>query len=153
MKTSVSFKNIVVDIICLLFVLLFVYAATSKLFDFENFKIQLGQSPLLSAVVNWISITVPVLEIIIAASLLLRHIRLLGLYACYLLLIMFTAYIYIILNYSAFVPCSCGGILEKMTWEEHMIFNICFIILAIVGILFIPAKSNVISNKSGNHEI
>lgn len=143
MKTSVSFKNIVVDIICLLFVLLFVYAATSKLFDFENFKIQLGQSPLLGAVANWISITVPVLEIIIAASLLLKRIRLLGLYACYLLMIMFTAYIYIILNYSAFVPCSCGGILEKMTWEEHLIFNMCFIILAIIGILFIPIKSNV----------
>ena len=143
MKTSVSFKNIVVEIICLLFVLLFVYAATSKLFNFENFQIQLGQSPLLSAVANWISITVPVLEIIIAASLLLRHVRLIGLYGCYLLMIMFTAYIYIILNYSAFVPCSCGGILEKMTWEEHMIFNICFIILAIIGVLFIPVKSNV----------
>ncbi|MBJ2126360.1 MauE/DoxX family redox-associated membrane protein [Flavobacterium sp. IB48] len=143
MKTSVSFKNIVVDIICLLFVLLFVYAATSKLFDFENFKIQLGQSPLLSAVANWTSITVPVLEIIIAASLLLRHVRLVGLYASYLLMIMFTAYIYIILNYSAFVPCSCGGILEKMTWGEHLVFNICFIILAIIGILFIPVKGNV----------
>jgi uncharacterized membrane protein YphA (DoxX/SURF4 family) len=140
MKAFVPFKNTIIDIICLLFALLFIYAATSKLFDFENFTIQLGQSPLLSAFAGWISITVPVLEIIIAVSLLIKPLRVPALYASYLLMVMFTAYIYIILNYSAFVPCSCGGILEKMTWEEHLVFNSFFIILAVIAILFIPAK-------------
>ncbi|MNQ60164.1 hypothetical protein D3C85_744350 [compost metagenome] len=140
MKTSISFKSTIVNIICLLYALLFIYAATSKLFDFENFTIQLGQSPLLSAFAGWISITLPVVEIIIAVSLLFSRIRIVGLYASYLIMIMFTAYIYIILNYSAFVPCSCGGILEKMTWDQHLIFNICFIILAIIAIAYTSIK-------------
>ncbi|MFH6997384.1 DoxX family protein [Flavobacterium sp. FlaQc-57] len=149
MKTNTNFKKLILDTICLLFALLFTYAAASKLFDFENFRIQLGQSPLLSSFADWISITVPVSEFIIAFVLLLKRFRLAGLYAAYMLMIMFTAYIYIILNFSSFVPCSCGGILEKMTWEEHLIFNICFVILAVIGIAFNPEKSILIIDKSG----
>jgi uncharacterized membrane protein YphA (DoxX/SURF4 family) len=148
MKLSEPYKRIIVEIISLLYVLLFVYAATSKLFDFENFRIQLGQSPLLSAFANWISIAVPLIELIIATVLLLRSFRLIGLYASYMLMTMFSVYIYIILNFSAFVPCSCGGILEKMTWEEHLIFNIGFIILAVIGIALTPYKK--IINKRQN---
>lgn len=151
MKTNTNFKKLILDTICLLFALLFMYAAASKLFDFENFRIQLGQSPLLSSFADWISITVPVSELIIAFVLLLKRFRLAGLYAAYMLMIMFTAYIYIILNFSSFVPCSCGGILEKMTWEEHLIFNICFVILAVIGIAFNHEKNIIIIDKSGNH--
>ncbi len=145
MKLSIAIKSIILDTICLLFALLFMYAAASKLFDFNNFRIQLGQSPLLSAFANWISIIVPVSELIIAVVLLLKSFRLAGLYASYTLMIMFTVYIYIILNFSAFVPCSCGGILEKMTWDEHLVFNICFIILASIGIALAPEK-NILNN-------
>ena len=49
MKLSAPIKNGIIEIICLLYILLFVYAAVSKLLDFENFQVQLGQSPLLSA--------------------------------------------------------------------------------------------------------
>jgi hypothetical protein len=138
MKSNASFKTLILDSICLLYALLFTYAAASKLLDFENFRIQLGQSPLLSAFANWVSITVPVSELIIAIILLLPSLRLAGLFASYTLMTMFTAYIYIILNYSAFVPCSCGGILEKMTWEQHFIFNISFILLAGTAVMLTP---------------
>ena len=55
---------------------------------------------------------------------------------------MFTAYIYILLNYSSFVPCSCGGILESLTWKEHMLFNIGFMAAAVIGILAAPFPNN-----------
>jgi hypothetical protein len=48
---------------------------------------------------------------------------------------MFTTYIYIILNFSVFIPCSCGGVLEELSWTQHLIFNICFISIAIFGVL------------------
>src|SRR5690606_14703009 len=51
-------------------------------------------------------------------------------------MVMFTAYIFIILNFSDFVPCSCGGVLEKMSWTQHLIFNVVFIILAGVAVFF-----------------
>lgn len=44
-------------------------------------------------------------------------------------------YIYLILNYSDFIPCSCGGISEKLSWTEHLVFNIGFIALALVAIV------------------
>lgn len=135
MKVSVSFKNIVVEVICVLFILLFVYAAISKLLDFENFQVQIAQSPLLSSFANWISYLVPLLEIIIAGFLCTQKVRLIALYAAFGLMIMFTVYIFIILNFSPFVPCSCGGILEKLTWTQHLIFNILFCVVALLAIL------------------
>ena len=47
----------------------------------------------------------------------------------------FTVYIYLILNYSDFVPCSCGGILEKLGWTEHLIFNGICVIMGVVAII------------------
>ena len=118
-----------------LFVLLFLYAAVSKLLDFETFEVQLAQSPLLSAYAGFIAWAVPGLEILIAVLLTLPKYRIPALYAAFTLMVMFTAYIYIILNFSDFIPCSCGGVLEKLSWTQHLIFNIVFIILAGVVVL------------------
>ena len=49
------------------FILLFIYAAASKMLDFENFQVQLAQSPLLSAYAGFISYGVIGIEIGIAA--------------------------------------------------------------------------------------
>ncbi|MEC4004823.1 MauE/DoxX family redox-associated membrane protein [Flavobacterium sp. SUN052] len=141
MNPIVKFNNVLVTGISYTYIILFMYAATSKLLDFENFQIQLGQSPLLSAFAGWITILVPVTEIIIALLLSIPYTRLFALYIAYLLMVMFTAYIYIILNYSEFIPCSCGGILEKMNWNQHLIFNIIIVIAAATAILvYNPTK-------------
>ena len=137
MKTSISFKNTIADIICLLYILLFVYAAVSKLLDFQNFRVQLGQSPLLSAFAGYIAWMVPILELFIVLLIVSKRWRIIGLLGALCMMVMFTAYIFIILNYSPFVPCSCGGILEKMGWQEHFIFNFVFMILAAAGILIL----------------
>ena len=141
MKPTPKTINAIVNTISYLYALLFFYAATSKLLDFDTFQIQLGQSPLLSAFTDWVSISIPTLEICIAIILLIPKFRLLGLYTSYLLMSMFTIYIHIILNYSSFVPCSCGGILQKMTWNQHLIFNMVFIILAVIAIIISPINN------------
>lgn len=130
MNLKTNIKRILIEIVSLLYIVLFIYAAVSKLIDFENFKVQLGQSPLLSAFATPVAIGVPALEIIIAVMLLIPKLKLYGLLSSFTLMVMFTAYIYIILNFSQFIPCSCGGVLEKMTWNQHLIFNIVFVLLA-----------------------
>ncbi len=142
MKTSASFKNTVVEIICLLFILLFVYAAVSKLLEFQNFQAQLGQSPLISAYTGFISYIILIVEIVTALFLAIPKTRFIGLLSSFALMLMFTAYIIVILNYSSFVPCSCGGILEKLGWKEHLIFNITFTILAVIALLIISIKKS-----------
>ena len=42
MKLTVRMQKVILELICLLYILLFVYAAVSKLMDFENFQVQLG---------------------------------------------------------------------------------------------------------------
>lgn len=139
MKTAL--KTNIIYTIALLHILLFTYAAVSKILDFRNFQVQLGQSPLLSAFAVPVSIAVPVVEFILVLLLLFTRYRLIGLYGSFTLMAMFTAYIFIILNFSSFIPCSCGGILEKMSWDEHLLFNIAFVVIAAVAVLLhTPAK-------------
>ncbi|MCD0472526.1 MauE/DoxX family redox-associated membrane protein [Flavobacterium sp. JAS] len=153
MKFQLNFKSIITELICLLYILLFVYAAMSKLLDFENFQTQLGQSPILSLYADFFSISVIVLELVMATLISIPRLRYLGLWGALVLMSMFTAYIVIILNFSSFVPCSCGGILEKLGWRAHLIFNLGFIFLAIAAIklktknnrLVIPIATAVLS--------
>ncbi|PKQ44220.1 MauE/DoxX family redox-associated membrane protein [Confluentibacter flavum] len=131
-----------IEIICFLFILLFSYAAISKLLDFKVFKIQLGQSPLLTVFAGWIAWVIPIIELMIALLLAIPKYRLVALYGAISLMSLFTLYIIAILNFSDYVPCSCGGILETMGWQEHLIFNVAFLCLAIMGILIVPQKIN-----------
>ncbi|OOG75430.1 MauE/DoxX family redox-associated membrane protein [Flavobacterium sp. A45] len=137
MKLPVSQKNKIAEFICYLYILLFTYAAVSKILDFENFQVQLGQSPLLSAFAAYISYLVPIIELLIVILFVFPRFRFVALFASFNMMLLFTAYIFIILNFSSFIPCSCGGILEKLGWKEHLLFNIVFIILAILGMLIL----------------
>ncbi len=144
MKTTAKFNQTTIAIISYLFVLLFTYAAVSKLLDFENFQVQLGQSPLISSFASWVSISIPAIELVIVMGLMIPKFRNFALYAFYMLMVMFTAYIYIVLNYSESIPCSCGGILEDMNWTEHLWFNIGFVVLAAAAILMQENKTGVL---------
>ncbi len=134
-------KKYFVQTVSILLALLFIYAAASKLLDFENFQVQLAQSPLLSAYAGIISYLILIIEFLVAIALCLPISRLLALYGSLALMVAFTIYIYLILNYSDFIPCSCGGILEKLGWKEHLIFNICFVLLSL-GAIVVLSRNN-----------
>ncbi len=142
MKISSKVKDVLGECIALLHIALFVYAAANKILDFVNFQIQLAQSPLLTSFAESISYLVPTIEIIISILLVFHRTRLIGLYASFSLMVMFSAYIIIMINFSPFVPCSCGGILEKMSWNQHLIFNIAFVMLGFLGIVIFPKRSD-----------
>src|SRR5690606_17805990 len=98
------------------FIILFVYAAVSKLTDFENFQVQVAQSPLLSAFATFITYAVVIGELVIALMLCFQKSRLSGLYFFLGFMTAFTVYIFLILNYSPFGPCSCGGGVLVLGW-------------------------------------
>ena len=133
--TSAKAKSIALEIICFLFILLFTYAAVIKLIDVQKFTVQIGQSPLLTDFAGVVAWAVPITELLIAGMLAMTRFRLVGLYAGFSLMVMFTAYIVAILTIDENIPCSCGGVLESMGWTEHLIFNIGFVILGLSGIL------------------
>jgi len=131
-------RKIAIEIIAFLFILLFTYASFNKLLDYQKFTIQIGQSPLLTGFggsIPWMVITV---ELLVAVLLAIPRFRLLAFFGAFSLMVMFTAYIIAILKFSNFIPCSCGGILEKLGWTEHLYFNFSFLFLALVTIVLYP---------------
>lgn len=133
-------KKIAIEIICFLFILLFTYAAVVKLIDVQKFTVQIGQSPLLTDFAGVVAWAVPITELLIAGMLAITRFRLIGMYAAFSIMVMFTAYIVTILTIDENIPCSCGGVLESMGWTEHLIFNIGFVLLGVAGILLYSSE-------------
>jgi hypothetical protein len=115
-----------------------VYAAVSKLIIFEKFQAQLSQSPMLTTFSQIVAYGIPILEIALATLLWINATRYYALLASFTLMTMFSVYIFLITRYSSFVPCSCGGILEKLNWNQHLVVNIGLAIIASLAFLFYP---------------
>ena len=150
MKTLTSSRTIIINIISCLFILLWVYAAVSKLIDREMFRLQIGQSPLLTSIATPVSYLVPSIEIVVTLALLFDRTRTAGLYASFALMALFTLYIIAVTQFSDSIPCSCGGILEKMNWNQHLVFNLILTIMAAAGVLLSP--ENISLQRTGETE-
>ena len=137
-------KEVVLDIIVTLILMMFLYASFSKYFDFAEFKRAMHKQPF----PNWFSsilvILLPPLEIAIAYLLFKDKTRKKGLWATITIMAVFTIYIAaILLRFFPKVPCSCGGIIRLLSWQQHLLFNLFFIIIAVIG-LIIQSETNAI---------
>ncbi len=128
-------RSFVIDALTLLFVGLFGYAAVSKLFDYDRFIVQLSQSPLLTEYATTVAWLVPTVELVTVAVFITVRWRLIAFYLSLALMIAFSAYIVAVTQFSDYVPCSCGGVLEKLSWNQHLVFNLVFVALAAVAIV------------------
>ncbi|MBO9204648.1 MULTISPECIES: MauE/DoxX family redox-associated membrane protein [Niastella] len=128
-------KRLAVEIIALLFVILFLYTGISKLMEFDVFQEQLYDSPIVGTVAPVVAWGLPITEFIVSLLLFIPKYRLWGLYAAFILMILFTAYVGILLSISTELPCSCGGIMEALSWQAHLVVNIALIALAFTGII------------------
>lgn len=146
-------RTILVEIIATLLISLFVYTGVSKLADYSTFSLQLSKSPFISPLVKLVAWEIPTIELIAAFLLAIKNTKLLGLYISLFLMTLFTAYIYAMLHYSYYIPCSCGGILSAMNWDQHLVFNAVFTIICIAGILLetYPYHKTRVEAKTGNH--
>lgn len=127
-------RRIIVDIVSILLIILLIYASISKLADYTTFKVQLSKSPFIHSFSSVLSWAVPASEILAVMLLISNRTRLIGLYLSLFLMALFSVYIYAMLHYSYYVPCSCGGILSKMDWGEHLVFNLIFLALNVAAV-------------------
>lgn len=130
MKTETKLK-----LLAALIAAMFFYASLSKLSDYALNLYQMKSQifPVwMAMILAWL---IPVIELFVALGLLFRPIRLRAFYAAFALLLLFSIYIVIAMS-GAFgrIPCSCGGILKNMTYWNHLIFNLTFMFLAVLGI-------------------
>jgi len=128
-------KRLLVEVISICFVILFLYTAIAKLIDFQVFMEQLSDSTILGSSATIIAYGLPLTEFIVSIALFVPRYRLLGLYAAFILMILFTSYVGILLSISTELPCSCGGIMEELSWPDHLVVNIVLMCLSLIGII------------------
>jgi putative oxidoreductase len=119
-----------------LLVLLFTYAALSKLADFPAFRGQLYNQAFPHGVADVLAYLLPATELSAVGLLLFPRTFFAGLQLSLSLMLLFTGYIaLVLLHFWNRIPCSCGGVLSHMGWETHLVFNIIFTGIAFTGIL------------------
>jgi putative oxidoreductase len=129
-------KQVALECVCALLVVLFLYASISKFLDFKTFIDQMNNQPLPNSLTPFLVWAIPLLEISISVILLFEYTRLLGLYASLTLMILFTIYTGIVLlHFFPYIPCSCGGVIRHLTWGQHLILNLFYILISVLGII------------------
>lgn len=121
------------DIIIIILIVAFAYPGMNKLLELGKFKEQLSFSTFisdrLSSLLSWL---VPITLLSIAGLLIFKGIRQLVLKLYLGLMTLFTLYVIAILTLAPFVPCSCIGFSDRLTWSQQLLFNI--ILMVLVGI-------------------
>jgi hypothetical protein len=146
-----SRRQVLLESISALLILLFLYASLSKFLDFTTFYRDLNNQPFPDSWTPFLVWLIPCLEILISILLIFERTRLLGFYASLVLMGLFTIYaITILLNFFAYVPCSCGGVIKHLTWPQHLVLNLFYLGLSIFGVLIQrkkPFKQPLITTK------
>src|ERR1700733_14528826 len=106
----------VVELISILFVILFLYTGISKLLEFDIFREQIGVSPILRPFAPILTWALPITEFGISLMLMIPIYRTKALYGSLVLMSIFTIYVISLLVFDDNLPCSCGGLIGLMSW-------------------------------------
>jgi hypothetical protein len=142
-------KSNILEVICFLIILLFVYTGVSKFIHHENFKIVIGRIPILNPFTNVLSLGLPLSELVAAVLLMFPATRRWGLYLSAVLMSAFTMFIVYVIFISSHVPCVCGGIISRMTWKQHLVFNSFFTFAAFAAIRLHKQNTSNINEVEG----
>jgi len=128
-------RKIIIEIISSLLILLFLYASVSKWLAFKTFIGEMNNQPFPNWMTPYLVWIIPLIEVLIAVGLIFEKTRVPALYASFVLMTAFTIYtVAILLHAFQYVPCSCGGVIRKLTWPQHLFFNLFFVVISLLGI-------------------
>lgn len=127
-------KEYIISICRVLLIILWMYGAGIKLTNYDTFLFSLSRQPLPHWSIPIIAVAVPALEIGAVLLLCIKRVRNYGFLLSLTLMTMFTLYVGLALT-GAFgeIPCSCGGIISQLKWQGHLIFNLIFTAIALLG--------------------
>ncbi len=125
----------ITEIIRFLLIYLFGYTALAKLLEYNKLVNQLSDSPLLPAFMSQVAWVIPLVEIVVVIFLIAPSLTKIGFYLSAVLMLAFTLYVLSILTIAEYVPCSCGGVIELLSWRGHLVLNIGFLLLSVLAIV------------------
>ena len=85
----------------------------------------------MASLVSW---AIPLLELTVALLLIWKKTRLMGLYGAMGLMLLFTGYTLAIIFIAPYRPCSCGGVISLLSWEQHLVLNLVLLLLVLMAI-------------------
>jgi hypothetical protein len=142
-KISDSVREWLIFGICLTCIFLFLYTAYSKIIDHARFLKGLTRVEVIGSFAIYISWLVPIAEILVALLMIIPRTYKWGLYFFTGLMTLFTLYILSMLLWATKLPCHCGGAIEKLTWVQHVWFDLAFIAIAIFALWLSKSKINL----------
>ncbi|TWV89432.1 MauE/DoxX family redox-associated membrane protein [Chitinophaga pinensis] len=139
--------NLAIEAITAVLLSLWIYTGLNKVIHYDKFSFETGRSPFLQHISSLVAILVPAGELLTAILLVFKHTRVVGLYASLFLMTLFTGYVYIMLQYAYDLPCSCGGIIELLAWEQHLLVNLILTLLTALA-LILQSRLNILQQRS-----
>lgn len=150
-KSNLDLK-VVESVLIMLFVFLFAYSSAVKFLDLDDFGQKLLKSPLIG--LNYLALVVyavPFGELLLAILLIFSKSRVCAKYLVFATMSLFTVYLLVLNNIDGFIPCSCGGLFERLSFNQHIIMNI---VLSVFSLILIYSKeiSHLLStNRNETH--
>lgn len=133
-------KALLTELITSLLILLYVYTGVSKLIGYRRFTIVLEQFPFLKSWSHPVGWLLPVTELIVALMLFFHSSRRVGLWLSLFLLTCFTVFLVGMVATTPELPCNCGGVLEQLSWPQHIAFNTTFLLLNAWALKVLPGE-------------
>ena len=130
MNRRTAFVNFIASV----FIFLFTYTAVSKLTSFSSFRYNISRSPLIGNYGSFIVVVLPAVELAITIFLFFPRTRLAGIYASFCLMAIFSFYVGYGLLSGSPLPCTCGGIIQSLTWQQHLWLNAILTVLSVIAI-------------------
>ena len=118
----------------LLCIFLFLYTGYSKFKDHARFEAGLARVEIIGRSAGIVSWLVPLAEGITSILIAVPATSRKGLTLFIALMSLFSIYIIYELLTASKLPCHCGGIVESLTWRQHLWFNLGCICVAIAAL-------------------
>ena len=136
----INVSNKIINAATFILIVLFTYTAINKILHLPNFILTISRSSIIGSNAGFIARTVITVELLIVIFLFFPALRKIGLLLSSLLMLAFTVYVAYILSTEPQLPCSCGGIIQQLSWTNHLILNI--VLTALAGIAFFSLHRN-----------
>ncbi len=134
------------DVIIYSYAFLYMYTGWAKFMNLSTFIRGNSKIPHLGQYAKLIGYGIPSLEIVLAILLVIPvyRIKRFALWTSTLLMAVFIIYLSLMVKFAENKLCDCGGVIESMGWEAHIVFNSIWLIAGIFALVRTKVKHSKI---------
>ena len=141
-----TFQKTIGEVGLMLLIAFFAYTLVNKLLQFQAFKINLARTGIFNSQwVDWVAYSTIIVEAI--CILLLVFVRKWGLRFALLMMLAFTLYILYLATTGHYEVCGCGGVLNGLNFQWHLLINLLLIFILLLYVLYFRTNSSVRKKK------